>query len=164
MRTSIRDKNSAGAWLHDPWRFSDRTARLSNLILRGRPPADVPSPRSSNTDSPQSSAALPFASCAGSNSQLPTPVPGPAAAEVQAWTPCSCWTTGCFQTGKGCKGRRQGWLTNKPACACLGVSACTVHEISAFSRASLALVIKYVLRRTSLSWVRISMQSVCTRK
>jgi hypothetical protein len=32
-------------------------------------------------------------------------------------------------------GLNQGWQMNQPVCACIGVSACTDREISAFSRA-----------------------------
>jgi hypothetical protein len=119
-------------------------------------PADVPSPRSSNAISPQSSAALPSASGAGSDSRSPTPVPAPAAAEG-ATAPEPPAVAKVCQTGKGCQALLQGRKMNKPVFACIGVSACTVREISALkfeqgrisSAKSSRSAINFVLRRNS---------------
>ncbi len=52
-----------------------------------------------------------------------------------ARTPGRCRTTSLCQASEGCQGRWQGWRMNKPVCACISVSACTIREISAFSKA-----------------------------
>jgi hypothetical protein len=115
---------------------------LSDLIRHGSPQGSLCLQTSPAQDhrTPFRHKALPLSSTsgAGSNSRAPTrlqrlrglwrpnpqPLPNnqPRPSQPEQRVPSS-------------QGRWQGCRMNKPVCACIGVSACAVREISAFSRA-----------------------------